>query len=44
MRKPRSRCYATWSAGPGGTMGGSGALDGGFSVEGDLELVWQGWK
>jgi hypothetical protein len=27
-----------------GTLGGSGAIIGGFSVEGQLELVWQGWK
>jgi hypothetical protein len=27
-----------------GTLTGSGALVGGFSIEGQLELVWQGWK
>jgi len=27
-----------------GTLGGSGAIIGGFSVEGQLELIWQGWK
>ena len=27
-----------------GTVTGSGALIGGFSIEGQLELVWQGWK
>ena len=27
-----------------GTLGGSGAIVGGFSVQGQLELVWQGWK
>jgi len=27
-----------------GTLGGSGAILGGFSVEGQLELVWQGWR
>ena len=27
-----------------GTLSGTGALVGGFSVEGQLELVWQGWR
>jgi hypothetical protein len=27
-----------------GTLTGTGALVGGFSVEGRLELVWQGWR
>jgi hypothetical protein len=27
-----------------GSLSGSGALIGGFSVEGQLELVWQGWR
>ena len=27
-----------------GTLTGTGALVGGFSIEGQLELVWQGWK
>lgn len=27
-----------------GTLSGTGALIGGFSVEGQLELVWQGWR
>jgi hypothetical protein len=27
-----------------GTLGGTGALAGGFSIEGQLELIWQGWK
>lgn len=27
-----------------GTVTGSGALIGGFSIEGQLDLVWQGWK
>lgn len=27
-----------------GTLSGSGAVLGGFGVEGQLELVWQGWK
>lgn len=27
-----------------GTLNGTGALVGGFSVEGQLELVWQGWR
>jgi hypothetical protein len=26
-----------------GTLSGTGALVGGFSVEGQLELIWQGW-
>jgi hypothetical protein len=27
-----------------GTLSGTGALIGGFSLEGQLELVWQGWR
>lgn len=27
-----------------GTLTGTGVVVGGFSVEGELELVWQGWK
>jgi hypothetical protein len=27
-----------------GTLNGTGALVGGFSLEGQLELVWQGWR
>ena len=27
-----------------GTLSGSGAIVGGFSIEGQLDLVWQGWK
>jgi hypothetical protein len=27
-----------------GSLSGTGALVGGFSVEGQLELVWQGWR
>ena len=27
-----------------GTLNGTGAFGGGFSVEGQADLVWQGWK
>ena len=27
-----------------GTLSGTGAIVGGFSIEGQLDLVWQGWK